>query len=56
MRPLADYRGGWLRQDPTLAHRVVHLIEQGPHPGHMLLLTFSRRAAQKWSGGSSASS
>ena len=31
----------------TLAHRVAHLIEQGAHPGRILLLTFSRRAAQE---------
>jgi DNA helicase-2/ATP-dependent DNA helicase PcrA len=31
----------------TLAHRVVHLIKSGVDPQQILLLTFSRRAAQE---------
>ncbi len=31
----------------TLAHRVAHLIAQGTDPQRLLLLTFSRRAAQE---------
>src|SRR3546814_16322143 len=31
----------------TLAHRVAHLILNGADPQRMLLLTFSRRAAQE---------
>src|SRR5258706_13543312 len=31
----------------TLAHRVAQLIKHGAHPGRILLLTFSRRAAQE---------
>jgi DNA helicase-2/ATP-dependent DNA helicase PcrA len=31
----------------TLAHRVAHLIAHGADPGRMLLLTFSRRAADE---------
>lgn len=31
----------------TLAHRVVHLIRHGADPQRLLLLTFSRRAAQE---------
>jgi DNA helicase-2/ATP-dependent DNA helicase PcrA len=31
----------------TLAHRVAHLIAHGADPGRILLLTFSRRAAEE---------
>jgi DNA helicase-2/ATP-dependent DNA helicase PcrA len=31
----------------TLAHRVAHLIIQGVSPERILLLTFTRRAAQE---------
>src|SRR5262249_6133399 len=31
----------------TLAHRVAHLIGRGADPARILLLTFSRRAAQE---------
>src|ERR1700730_8165195 len=31
----------------TLAHRVAQLIKHGTDPGRILLLTFSRRAAQE---------
>src|SRR5690606_20878882 len=31
----------------TLAHRVAHLVMQGVDPMRILLLTFSRRAAQE---------
>jgi len=30
----------------TLAHRVAHLITSGADPGRILLLTFTRRAAE----------
>ena len=30
----------------TLAHRVAHLIKEGADPGRILLLTFTRRAAE----------
>jgi len=30
----------------TLAHRVAHLIKEGADPGRLLLLTFTRRAAE----------
>ena len=29
----------------TLVHRVAYLVEQGVEPGHILLMTFTRRAA-----------
>src|SRR2546426_10562639 len=30
----------------SLAHRVAHLIKEGADPGRILLLTFTRRAAE----------
>ena len=31
----------------TLVHRVAHLLERGVRPERILLLTFTRRAAQE---------
>ena len=45
--PLLIIAGAGSGKTQTLAHRVAHLIEQGADPGRMLLLTFSRRAAQE---------
>ncbi|MGB9026330.1 MAG: ATP-dependent helicase, partial [Rhodomicrobium sp.] len=45
--PLLIIAGAGSGKTQTLAHRVAHLIEQGFDPNRMLLLTFSRRAAQE---------
>src|SRR5271165_1711470 len=45
--PLLIIAGAGSGKTQTLAHRVAHLIEEGADPGRMLLLTFSRRAAQE---------
>ena len=45
--PLLIIAGAGSGKTQTLAHRVAHLIEQGAHPGRILLLTFSRRAAKE---------
>jgi DNA helicase-2/ATP-dependent DNA helicase PcrA len=45
--PLLIIAGAGSGKTQTLAHRVAHLIEQGTDPGRILLLTFSRRAAQE---------
>ncbi len=45
--PLLIIAGAGSGKTQTLAHRVAHLIGQGADPGRMLLLTFSRRAAQE---------
>jgi ATP-dependent DNA helicase UvrD/PcrA len=43
--PLLIIAGAGSGKTSTLAHRVVHLIEQGADPRRIMLLTFSRRAA-----------
>ena len=45
--PLLIIAGAGSGKTETLAHRVVHLIEQGGDARRMLLLTFSRRAAKE---------
>ncbi len=46
-RPLLVIAGAGSGKTSTLAHRVAHLIAQGTDPQRLLLLTFSRRAAQE---------
>ena len=46
-RPLLIIAGAGTGKTTTLAHRVAHLVLQGVDPGRILLLTFSRRAAQE---------
>src|SRR4051812_3611098 len=46
-RPLLIIAGAGSGKTNTLAHRVAHLIRNGADPQRMLLLTFSRRAAQE---------
>ncbi|MES2529691.1 MAG: ATP-dependent helicase [Pseudomonadota bacterium] len=46
-RPLLVIAGAGSGKTSTLAHRVAHLIAQGADPQRILLLTFSRRAAQE---------
>lgn len=46
-RPLLVIAGAGSGKTNTLAHRVANLIRQGADPQRMLLLTFSRRAAQE---------
>jgi len=43
--PLLVIAGAGSGKTSTLAHRVVHLIENGADPRRIMLLTFSRRAA-----------
>jgi DNA helicase-2/ATP-dependent DNA helicase PcrA len=45
--PLLVIAGAGSGKTNTLAHRVSHLITQGVDPGTILLLTFSRRAADE---------
>jgi DNA helicase-2/ATP-dependent DNA helicase PcrA len=45
--PLLVIAGAGTGKTSTLAHRVAHLIVQGVDPARILLLTFSRRAAQE---------
>jgi DNA helicase-2/ATP-dependent DNA helicase PcrA len=45
--PLLVIAGAGTGKTATLAHRVAHLIVQGVDPARILLLTFSRRAAQE---------
>ncbi|MGZ8231623.1 MAG: ATP-dependent helicase [Burkholderiales bacterium] len=45
--PLLIVAGAGTGKTNTLAHRVAHLIVQGVPPERVLLLTFSRRAAQE---------
>jgi DNA helicase-2/ATP-dependent DNA helicase PcrA len=45
--PLLIIAGAGSGKTQTLAHRAAHLIEHGADPGRILLLTFSRRAAQE---------
>jgi DNA helicase-2/ATP-dependent DNA helicase PcrA len=47
--PLLVIAGAGSGKTNTLAHRVAHLIAQGADPGSILLLTFSRRAADEMS-------
>ena len=46
-RPLLIVAGAGSGKTNTLAHRVAHLIRHGADPARILLLTFSRRAAQE---------
>lgn len=46
-RPLLVIAGAGSGKTKTLAHRVAHLVELGADPGRILLLTFSRRAADE---------
>jgi ATP-dependent DNA helicase UvrD/PcrA len=43
--PLLIIAGAGSGKTNTLAHRVAHLVANGIHPGRIMLLTFSRRAA-----------
>ena len=43
--PFLIIAGAGSGKTATLAHRVVHLIENGADPRRIMLLTFSRRAA-----------
>ncbi len=45
--PLLIIAGAGTGKTTTLAHRVAHLVLQGVDPARILLLTFSRRAAQE---------
>ena len=45
--PLLIIAGAGTGKTATLAHRVAHLVMQGVDPMRILLLTFSRRAAQE---------
>src|SRR3954463_16770796 len=45
--PLLVIAGAGTGKTNTLAHRVAHLILNGVAPERLLLLTFSRRAAQE---------
>jgi DNA helicase II / ATP-dependent DNA helicase PcrA len=46
-RPLLIIAGAGTGKTATLAHRVAHLILHGADPKRILLLTFSRRAAEE---------
>ncbi|HEX5795515.1 MAG TPA: ATP-dependent helicase [Geminicoccaceae bacterium] len=46
-RPLLIIAGAGSGKTKTLAHRVAHLILNGADPGRILLLTFTRRAAEE---------
>jgi len=45
--PLLIIAGAGTGKTSTLAHRVAHLVLSGVDPGRILLLTFSRRAAEE---------
>ncbi len=45
--PLLVIAGAGSGKTNVLAHRVAHLVAEGAHPGEILLLTFSRRAAEE---------
>jgi DNA helicase II / ATP-dependent DNA helicase PcrA len=45
--PLLIIAGAGSGKTSTLAHRVAHLLARGADPGRILLLTFSRRAAEE---------
>jgi len=47
VEPLLVIAGAGSGKTNTLAHRVAHVIAQGANPGSILLLTFSRRAADE---------
>ncbi len=47
LAPLLVIAGAGSGKTNTLAYRVAHLIAQGADPGAILLLTFSRRAADE---------
>lgn len=47
--PLLVIAGAGSGKTSTLAHRVAHLIARGADPQRILLITFSRRAAQELS-------
>jgi DNA helicase-2/ATP-dependent DNA helicase PcrA len=47
VEPLLVIAGAGSGKTNTLAHRVAHVIAQGANPGAILLLTFSRRAADE---------
>src|SRR2546422_6521606 len=44
--PLLIIAGAGTGKTSTLAHRVAHLLVRGADPGRILLLTFTRRAAE----------
>lgn len=46
-KPLLIIAGAGTGKTNTLAHRVAHLFLEGVHPERLLLLTFTRRAAQE---------
>jgi len=45
--PLLIVAGAGTGKTDTLAHRVAHLVIHGVDPGRILMLTFTRRAAQE---------
>src|SRR5215831_11353342 len=45
--PLLVIAGAGSGKTKTLAHRVAHLVVSGVHPHRILLLTFTRRAAEE---------
>src|SRR5271165_7437999 len=45
--PLLILAGAGTGKTNTLAHRVAHLVLNGVDPGRILMLTFTRRAAQE---------
>ncbi len=45
--PLLIIAGAGTGKTNTLAHRVAHLVREGVNPQRILLLTFTRRAAQE---------
>src|SRR5512143_4150943 len=47
--PLLVIAGAGSGKTNVLAHRVAHLVAEGADPGTILLLTFSRRAADEMS-------
>ena len=47
--PLLIIAGAGSGKTNTLAHRVAHLLAEGADPSRILLLTFSRRAADEMS-------
>jgi DNA helicase-2/ATP-dependent DNA helicase PcrA len=48
--PLLVIAGAGTGKTNTLAHRVAHLVLEGVDPARILLLTFTRRAAQEMTG------
>ena len=45
--PLLVIAGAGSGKTSTLAHRLAHLVSKGTDPARILLLTFSRRAAEE---------